>query len=76
MVPISGDLYFSAKHIGSFKININIEKFSIDLIISKAIKLPVRRKDKTFTIVASRSHMSSETETYVQEMKEKTVKFY
>ena len=31
----------------------------------------VRRKDKTFTIVASRSHMSSETETYVQEMKEK-----
>ena len=31
----------------------------------------MQREDKTFTIVASRSHMSAETESYVEEMKEK-----
>ena len=35
----------------------------------KANQLPIARKDKTFTIVASRSHMSRETEDYVQEMR-------
>ncbi len=70
-VPVSGDLYFSAKDIGSFKIKINIEKFNINVIISKAIKLPFTRKNKAFTIVASRSHMSSETEAFVQQMRKK-----
>ena len=32
---------------------------------------PLKRKDKTFTLVASRSHKSPETTAYVQEMKEK-----
>ena len=31
----------------------------------------MQRENKTFTIVASRSHMSAETESYVEEMKEK-----
>ena len=35
---------------------------------SIANKLPLQREDKTFTIVASRSHISKETESYVQEM--------
>ena len=31
--------------------------------------MPLQRKDKTFTIVASRSHMTPETESYVQELR-------
>ena len=30
----------------------------------------MQREDKTFTIVASRSHMSAETEEYVQQMRD------
>ena len=39
-------------------------------LIEKASKIPFERDDKTFTIVASRSHMSPETETYVQKMRD------
>ncbi len=31
----------------------------------------MEREDKTFTVVASRSHMSAETEAYVSEMRQK-----
>ena len=44
------------------------ENFDIDVLISNAIQLPSKREDDTFTIVASRSHMSPETESYVKEM--------
>lgn len=69
-VPANGDLYFSTKEIGSYKVSVNLENFDMDSIISTATKLPLEREDQTFTIVASRSHMSSETETYVQEMRD------
>ena len=34
----------------------------LKLYLSKGNKLPLQREDNTFTIVASRSHMSAETE--------------
>ena len=70
-VPVSGELYFSSKEIGAFKIAVDKNDFNVETLISKANKLPLQRKDKTFTVVASRSHMSPETESYLQEMKEK-----
>ena len=70
-IPASGDLYFSTQELGSFKININLNSYNIENIIEVADKLPFQREDSTFTIVASRSHMSKETETFVAEMKEK-----
>lgn len=70
-VPATGDLYFSSKEKGAFKVLIDLENYDVETLISKANKLPLQRKDKTFTVVASRSHMSPETESYVQEMKEK-----
>ena len=69
-VPVTGELYFSTKEIGAFKVAVNIENYNIETIISNGLKLPLQRKDNTFTIVASRSHMSAETEEYVQEMRE------
>ena len=67
--PVLGDLYFSEAGVGSFKINIDLENFDIAKDLLKADKLPMKREDSTFTVVASRSHMSPETEDYVQEMR-------
>jgi 3'(2'), 5'-bisphosphate nucleotidase len=69
-VPVSGELYFSTKEIGAFKVNVDLELFDINTLINKASKIPFDRKDKIFTIVASRSHMSAETESYVQMMRD------
>src|SRR5690606_11652398 len=43
--------------------------FDVDSLIEKAIKLPIGRKEKIFTIVSSRSHHSNETEAYIEEMR-------
>ena len=70
-VPATGDLYFSTKEMGSFKVIVNLENFDVDSLILNGNKLPLLQKNNTFTIVASRSHMSLETEIYVQEMRNK-----
>ena len=69
-VPAKGDLYFSTKEIGAYKVSVDLELFDLDTLVSKASKIPFEREDKTFTIVASRSHMSPETEVYVQQMRD------
>ena len=68
-VPVTGDLYFSTIEMGAFKVTVDLNYFDIETLISNGNKLPLERKDKTFTIVASRSHMSKETEEYLQEMR-------
>jgi 3'(2'), 5'-bisphosphate nucleotidase len=70
-VPVTGELYFSTKEIGAFKVLVDLKNIDLETIISNGNKLPLRREDKTFTIVASRSHMSTETEGYVAKMREK-----
>ena len=70
-VPVTGELYFSSKELGAFKVKVNLDDFDVETLISNGNKLPLQREDNTFTVVASRSHMSPETETYVQEMREK-----
>jgi 3'(2'), 5'-bisphosphate nucleotidase len=70
-VPARGELYFSSKEMGAFKTTVDLENYDVDMIISNGNKLPLEREDKTFTIVASRSHMSHETQDYVQHMKDK-----
>ena len=69
-IPAKGELYFSTKEMGAFKVTVDLENYDVDLIISNGNQLPLQREDKSFTIVASRSHMSPETEAYVQEMRD------
>ena len=69
-VPVTGELYFSSKEMGAFKVAVNLEDYDIEVLLSKGNKLPLQREDKTFTIVASRSHMSAETREYIQQMRE------
>ncbi len=70
-VPATGVLYFSTKAMGAFKVNVNLESFDLRTLISSAIKLPLERENPTFTIVASRSHMTPETEAYIKEMRDR-----
>ena len=68
-VPVTGELYFSSKEMGAFKVAVDLKDYDLGALLAKADTLPLQREDKTFTIVASRSHMSAETEEYVQEMR-------
>ena len=69
-VPVTGELYFSSKELGAYKVKVDLENDDVEVLLSKGNKLPLQREDKTFTIVASRSHMSAETEEYVQQMRD------
>jgi 3'(2'), 5'-bisphosphate nucleotidase len=69
-VPVTGELYFSSKEMGAFKVAVDLKNYDLETLIKNGNKLPLQREDNTFTIVASRSHMSPETETYVQEMRD------
>ena len=69
-VPVTGELYFSCKELGAFKVAVHLEDYDLDALLAKANKLPLQREDNTFTIVASRSHMSKETEDYVKQMRD------
>jgi 3'(2'), 5'-bisphosphate nucleotidase len=68
-VPVTGELYFSSKELGAFKVLVDLDHFDIKSLISKANRLPLTRKDSTFTVVASRSHMSPETEDYIDQLR-------
>lgn len=75
--PVFKELYFAAKGLGAFKINkndfIKIESIfnrqTLDALIALASKLPHRSYPETYTVVASRSHLSSETYAHIEQKK-------
>lgn len=71
-VPVTKELYFSDISIGAYKIE-NIEysenmDFNINYLIENANKLPLNNNRKTFTVVASRSHLSDETKEFITKL--------
>lgn len=69
-VPVTKTLYFAAQEIGSFKLEIvDMVEDNLDGIILQAIKLPLKHHQKKFTVVASRSHLSEETEMFIDGLK-------
>ena len=66
-VPVKDELYFGTQGVGSFKVNDfskNDEK-PLDEFISNKYKL-TQSNDRKYTIVGSRSHMSAETEQFIE----------
>ncbi len=59
-VPVTGVLYYGAKGLGSFK-----------YFEGNTIELPVANQREKFVVVGSRSHMSPETENFVNDLKSK-----
>ena len=71
-VPVTEELYFSDLSIGAFKVsNLQSSIFSLDELIAASEKLPLPQTRKNYVVVASRSHMSPETEAYINEQKTK-----
>ncbi|WP_167619046.1 3'(2'),5'-bisphosphate nucleotidase CysQ [Maribellus sediminis] len=69
-VPVSGTLYFGSQEEGAWKAECMTENCSIDDLKQQGKKLPVSRSDETsYKIVGSRSHMSPETEAYVDQLR-------
>lgn len=70
-VPVKDELYFGAEGIGSYKIE-GFSKLnnnsSIQDWFGQGQKLPLKH-DRLYTVVGSRSHMSTETEEFIQNKK-------
>lgn len=75
--PVFKDLYFAAKGIGSFKITKenfssfidSIQTSTLESLLNVAKKLPVISDRKNYVVVASRSHMSTETHQHIEQLK-------
>ena len=75
-IPVKEELYFADSQYGAYKIEhitqLDSEE-TVDSLISKAHRLPYQEEAQrsSFIIVASRSHLTPETEAYIEEMKQK-----
>lgn len=71
-VPALKELYFASKELGSFKVEEITEFTSLEEITEIAKKLPLNKSTNSqknkFTVVASKSHLSKETEEYISEL--------
>lgn len=73
--PALGELYFASREKGAFKINLKDNTdLSVEDILATAKKLPINsshsnRNKNTYTVVASKSHLSEETIKYIDELK-------
>ena len=64
-VPALRELYFASRDIGSFKLDDITEFSGMEEIMKSVVKLPKTINNKQFTVVASKSHLSPETEEYI-----------
>lgn len=65
-IPVTGVLYFASFTSGARKIKLDeLKEISFDKIMQKADILPQARHSAKMTVVCSRSHMSPETEAYI-----------
>ena len=70
-VPVKEDLYFSLEGIGSYKKSKCTECIdNVENLISESIALPIFSKRGSYVIVGSRSHMSKETEEFINQKKQ------
>ena len=69
-VPVTKDLYFSDKL--AYKIEGFTEPtVSINTLLGRANQLPLSQNRKNYVVVGSRSHMSKETEAFINEQRQK-----
>ena len=75
--PVFKDLYFAAKGIGSYKIDRKdfsilidaIQTSTLENLLYVAKKLPIVSNRTNYIVVASRSHMSTETHQHIEQLK-------
>jgi 3'(2'), 5'-bisphosphate nucleotidase len=75
--PVSKDLYFAALNYGSFKVDgpsVLVEKSKgdsdlVENLKKLGVKLPNQKLPKTYTVVASRSHLSKDINQHIDKLK-------
>jgi 3'(2'), 5'-bisphosphate nucleotidase len=71
-VPVTEILYVGINNLGAFKLKDTSDfRGTLDDLKKKAINLPENKKASAFRVVASRSHLSKETEAFIEKMKRK-----
>lgn len=73
-VPVKKELYFSELSLGAYKLADIVSVTAsddLDSLMARSIRLPQCDGHKNFVIVASRSHLSPETEAFIGLMMEK-----
>lgn len=70
-IPVKKTLYFGAKTEGAYKIeNFALENFKgIVPLIQESSPMPCCNQEREFRVVASRSHLSPETEEFIEKQK-------
>ncbi|MFC0297001.1 3'(2'),5'-bisphosphate nucleotidase CysQ [Geobacillus jurassicus] len=71
--PVLDTAYFAKKSVGSFKLaNASTVEIQDDVeLVNASVRLPLETKKEKISVVASRSHLSPETEEYIHQIKEK-----
>jgi 3'(2'), 5'-bisphosphate nucleotidase len=64
-VPVTGELFFASSNTGTKKTNAVDSKSTVQSVLTNSIDLPFKKLNQEYTVVASRSHMNSETESYI-----------
>lgn len=73
-VPVSDEMYFGLEAYGSFKTSAFSEVYGlndVDKLMEVSNALPLKNNRSTYTVVGSRSHMSEETEEFINQAKAK-----
>ncbi|MCD8078985.1 MAG: 3'(2'),5'-bisphosphate nucleotidase CysQ [Bacteroides sp.] len=72
-VPVKGELYFAGEEVGAYKMT-DVKDPGPDLsweqLVSASFSLPVAEERNGWVVVASRSHLTPETEDYIHKLKE------
>lgn len=68
-VPVKKELYYGTRKDGAYKVSDITFIPGMDLDKISKVRLPQQQKRNTFVVVASRSHMSPETENYINRLK-------
>ena len=71
-LPVKQELYFAADDLGAFKLEgiTALEGRTIDALIEASVHLPQKEEREQYVVVASRSHLSQETEDYISLLKQ------
>ena len=68
-VPVLQDLYFAEKGLGCYKLK-GVTSFNdFENHLDKSKSLPLEQEERPYQVVASKSHLSPETEEFIEELK-------
>ena len=72
-LPVKKELYFAGEEIGAYKlsdITALEDNATLDKLIAASVRLPQGGRQNQFVVVASRSHLTPETEAYIEALKQ------